>query len=100
MKQEAVEEWRNEDVVKRIEYSIIKGVDKYVVDDVEEARQMTDVYPRPLNIIEGPLMSVSVIMLSSWIFIWDLKQLKVENYIKIILYTNQNLVSRKIRSKD
>ena len=59
VKQEAVEEWRNEDVVKRIEYSIIKGVDKYVVDDVEEARQMTDVYPRPLNIIEGPLMSVS-----------------------------------------
>jgi len=57
VKEEAKEEWRNEGVVKRIEYSIIKGVDKYVVQDVEEARQMTDVYPRPLNIIEGPLMS-------------------------------------------
>ena len=32
------------------------GIDKYCVQDTEEARQNTDAYPRPLNIIEGPLM--------------------------------------------
>jgi cobalamin-dependent methionine synthase I len=30
-----------------------------VVDDTEEARQDAAKYPRPLNIIEGPLMKVS-----------------------------------------
>ena len=29
-----------------------------MVEDTEEARQNTDKYPRPLNVIEGPLMKV------------------------------------------
>jgi len=37
-----------------------QGIDKYVVDDTEEARLNADKYPRPLHIIEGPLMKVSV----------------------------------------
>ncbi len=31
-------------------------MDKYITDDTEEARLSVDKYPRPLNIIEGPLM--------------------------------------------
>ena len=41
------------------DYCLFQGIDKYIVDDVEEARLSTDKYPRPLNIIEGPLMAVS-----------------------------------------
>ncbi|XP_077522805.1 methionine synthase-like isoform X2 [Amblyomma americanum] len=40
---------------KLLEYS--KGLDAYIEQDVEEARNMKDVYPRTLNIIEGPLMT-------------------------------------------
>ena len=36
-----------------------QGIDKFVVDDTAEARVNTDKYPKPLNIIEGPLMKVS-----------------------------------------
>lgn len=34
-----------------------QGIEKYVVEDTEEARQNKERYPRPLNIIEGPLMN-------------------------------------------
>ena len=30
-----------------------------MVEDTEEARLLVDKYPRPLNVIEGPLMKVS-----------------------------------------
>lgn len=50
------DEWRNKDVEERLSYSLIKGIDKFVIEDVEEARQNFDKYPRPLNVIEGPLM--------------------------------------------
>ena len=33
------------------------GIDKYIVEDTEEARCMVNLYPRPLNVIEGPLMN-------------------------------------------
>lgn len=45
--------WRENDVESRIGHAIIKGIDKFVVDDVEEARQK---YSRCLHIIEGPMM--------------------------------------------
>lgn len=57
VKQQVDEEWRKDHVCKRLEHALIKGIDKYVTEDVEEARQMKDDFPRPLNIIEGPLMS-------------------------------------------
>ena len=47
-----------------------QGIDKYVVDDTEEARQNSDKYPRPLHIIEGPLMKVSVCMLNVENTVW------------------------------
>jgi 5-methyltetrahydrofolate--homocysteine methyltransferase len=60
-KVEAEDEWRGSSVEYRLEYSLIKGIDKYVVDDVEEARKDATRYPRPLNIIEGPLMKVLMV---------------------------------------
>ncbi|KAL4238834.1 hypothetical protein ACF0H5_003541 [Mactra antiquata] len=50
------DEWRSNDVEERLSYSLIKGIDKYVIEDTEEARQNSQRYPRPLNVIEGPLM--------------------------------------------
>ena len=35
----------------------MQGIDKYVVEDTECARQDIKSYPRPLNVIEGPLMA-------------------------------------------
>ncbi|OHT19584.1 methionine synthase [Edaphosphingomonas haloaromaticamans] len=51
--EKAAEEWRGWDVVKRLEHALVKGIDAYVVDDTEEARQM---FARPIEVIEGPLM--------------------------------------------
>uniref|UniRef100_A0A8B9TRF9 Methionine synthase n=1 Tax=Anas platyrhynchos TaxID=8839 RepID=A0A8B9TRF9_ANAPL len=42
---------------ERLEYALIKGIEKYVTADTEEARLNQEKYPRPLNIIEGPLMN-------------------------------------------
>ncbi|PIK57079.1 putative methionine synthase-like [Apostichopus japonicus] len=50
------EAWRKEPVEKRLSYSLVKGIDKFVVADTEEARLDRKLYPRPLNVIEGPLM--------------------------------------------
>ncbi len=38
----------------------LQGIDKHILEDVEEARQDFERYPRPLNVIEGPLMKVRV----------------------------------------
>ena len=46
-------EWRSLPVTKRLEYALVKGIDAHVVDDTEECRQL---FPRPIEVIEGPLM--------------------------------------------
>ena len=51
--EKAAEEWRGWDVAKRLEHALVKGIDAYVVDDTEEARQA---FARPIEVIEGPLM--------------------------------------------
>ncbi|XP_073912910.1 methionine synthase isoform X4 [Castor canadensis] len=51
------DEWRNCPVEERLEYALVKGIEKYILDDTEEARLNQEKYPRPLNIIEGPLMN-------------------------------------------
>ncbi|KAI5103526.1 methionine synthase [Silurus meridionalis] len=51
------DEWRKGSVEERLEYALVKGIEKYVVEDTEEARVQTDRYSRPLRIIEGPLMN-------------------------------------------
>lgn len=35
-----------------------QGIDTYVIGDTELARKDVNSYPKPLNIIEGPLMKV------------------------------------------
>jgi 5-methyltetrahydrofolate--homocysteine methyltransferase len=45
--------WRNEPVAARLSHALVKGIDAFVELDTEEARLQ---YPRPLDIIEGPLM--------------------------------------------
>ncbi len=48
--------WRNTTVESRLSHALVKGIDAFVEADTEEARANTAKYPRPLNIIEGPLM--------------------------------------------
>ncbi|TVS20314.1 MAG: methionine synthase [Planctomycetaceae bacterium] len=45
--------WRDATLAERLKHALIKGIDKFVEQDVEEARQH---YDRCLQIIEGPLM--------------------------------------------
>ena len=47
------ESWRKEPVEKRLAHSLVNGITDYIDTDTEEARQK---YPKPLNVIEGPLM--------------------------------------------
>ncbi|MGI9205303.1 MAG: methionine synthase [Woeseiaceae bacterium] len=46
--------WRENEVSKRLEHALVNGIDEYIVDDTEEARLAST---RPLDVIEGPLMS-------------------------------------------
>ena len=45
--------WRDQPVQKRLAHALIKGIDKFIEEDTEEARQQVD---RCLQVIEGPLM--------------------------------------------
>lgn len=45
--------WRDNQVAERLSYSMVKGIDKFIEQDVEEYRQTTE---RALQVIEGPLM--------------------------------------------
>jgi len=45
--------WREQPFAERMRHALLKGIDKYIVEDTEEARQSL---PRCLDIIEGPLM--------------------------------------------
>ncbi|QDG50646.1 methionine synthase [Persicimonas caeni] len=47
-------EWREGSVEERLRHALVHGVDKFIEEDVEEARQQ---YDEPLDIIEGPLMA-------------------------------------------
>ena len=40
-------------VIKRLEHSLVKGINEFIVEDTEEARLAAN---RPLDVIEGPLM--------------------------------------------
>ena len=56
-KDKAVEEqdaWRTGTVEERLSHALIKGIVDFIEADVEEARQK---YPKPLEVIEGPLMA-------------------------------------------
>ncbi len=46
--------WREKPLQDRITHSLVKGIDAFIVEDVEEARQSVE---RPIQVIEGHLMS-------------------------------------------
>ncbi|HEU5214753.1 MAG TPA: methionine synthase [Gaiellaceae bacterium] len=46
--------WREAPVEKRLEHALVHGIVDFIEEDTEEARQRAD---RPLDVIEGPLMS-------------------------------------------
>ncbi|MEM6900886.1 MAG: homocysteine S-methyltransferase family protein, partial [Pseudomonadota bacterium] len=50
---ELAEDWRQGTVEERLSHALVKGIVAHVDADTEEARQK---YPKPLNVIEGPLM--------------------------------------------
>ncbi|HEX2100339.1 MAG TPA: dihydropteroate synthase, partial [Candidatus Synoicihabitans sp.] len=52
-KAETEDAWRQTSAEERLKHALVKGIDAFVDADTEEARQK---YPRPLDIIEGPLM--------------------------------------------
>jgi len=47
------EAWRSEPVEKRLSHALVNGITDYIEIDTEEARLK---YPKPLEVIEGPLM--------------------------------------------
>lgn len=55
-KKEIVEdlEWRKNPLQERITHALVKGIDRFIEEDVEEARQQTT---RPLDVIEINLMT-------------------------------------------
>jgi len=46
--------WRKDPLQDRITRALVKGIDQYIVEDVEEARQRAS---KPLEVIEGNLMA-------------------------------------------
>ena len=45
--------WRSDPLQDRITHALVKGIDAYIIEDVEEARQASE---KPLDVIEGHLM--------------------------------------------
>ncbi|MBA6264739.1 MAG: methionine synthase [Colwellia sp.] len=45
--------WRELPIKERLEYSLVKGINEFIVEDTEAARLVAE---RPLDVIEGPLM--------------------------------------------
>src|SRR5690606_18206402 len=45
--------WREKPLQERITHALVKGIDAFILEDIEQARQEA---ARPLEVIEGPLM--------------------------------------------
>jgi 5-methyltetrahydrofolate--homocysteine methyltransferase len=45
--------WREAPVAERLSHALVHGIVDFIIEDTEEARQQ---FPRPLEVIEGPLM--------------------------------------------
>ena len=52
-KEEKADAWRELNVIERIKHSLIRGLDEFIEQDVEEARPL---FRRSIELIEGPLM--------------------------------------------
>ena len=51
--EEDVLAWRDDSVNERLSHALVHGIDRFIVDDTEEARSQSE---RPIHVIEGPLM--------------------------------------------
>ena len=47
------DKWRKESLQDRIDHSLVKGIDKFILDDIEEARLNSN---KPIDVIENNLM--------------------------------------------
>jgi 5-methyltetrahydrofolate--homocysteine methyltransferase len=54
MKKELDLSWRETSVEDRLKHALVHGIDEFIEEDTEEARQA---HERPLDVIEGPLMA-------------------------------------------
>jgi 5-methyltetrahydrofolate--homocysteine methyltransferase len=54
MKKEVDLSWRDTTVEERLKHALVHGIDDFIEEDTEEARQARE---RPLDVIEGPLMA-------------------------------------------
>ena len=45
--------WREKPLQDRITHALVKGIDAYILEDIEQARQEAE---KPIEVIEGPLM--------------------------------------------
>ena len=50
----AIQKWRNEPLQNRITHALVKGIDAFIIEDVEEARQSV---AAPIEVIEDHLMT-------------------------------------------
>jgi len=48
-----IQEWRSDPLQNRITHALVKGIDAFIIEDVEEARLASE---RPIHVIEGHLM--------------------------------------------
>lgn len=48
-----VQEWRSKALQERITHALVKGIDAFIIEDIEEARTAVS---RPIEVIEGHLM--------------------------------------------
>ena len=53
-KKEVVKEWRSDSLQDRITHALVKGIDEFIEEDVEEARSMAT---KPIEVIEVNLMA-------------------------------------------
>ncbi|QAU33147.1 methionine synthase [Janthinobacterium sp. 17J80-10] len=57
-KEEATLEWRSDPVEKRLSHALVHGITQWIVEDTEEVRaKIAAEGGRPIQVIEGPLMS-------------------------------------------
>lgn len=52
--EDTILEWRTKSLQERITHSLVKGIDTFITEDVEEARLQSE---KPLHVIEGHLMT-------------------------------------------
>ena len=57
--------WRQKELVKKVEYALVNGINEFIEKDTEELRKK---FKTPLEIIEGPLMDGRFIWLGKNVF--------------------------------